>query len=1069
MDFDIYQYTKDDMDDVAEKRDTCFIRHIKRLSQKQIRYSSHLEFLRKCLEEEIVPKGFELSWKLTFDTTEDRRRQIHDILRDSSFDLIRKSIEVCVDTLQNIDEKLKQFKMNKNDSEDEQEINQLNNNIRKFRQKMENSKNHKLQVLREKTESSNGGIVSEKQNQTSVDKVKITGDGNCFFRAMSFHLFDTETEHLKIRKEVTEELKNNRDFYREYVDGDFSTHIINISKSDGSFESWAHESEIIAAAYKYNLDVFIKKNFNGTTEFWKYPVDDECDHRKEYVVLENNNDHFEILLYRNRPCACSNTDSQDNYENIVSNNSELNLEPQPLIPDTEEIKENRNEIIVTNLSSKCLSEAQKSLLSKGLKFVPTRKRVELGKLISDLKSWERRMRLREYFFDKNNSNSHEYNNKFKAEKKRKSFTPLPGRDKWMDLYIQNVKDDIIQGLRKNSKMNITKEEENAMREILNDNTIVIRPADKGSGIVVMDADKYTDNLEQEVKDSDTYEEVDTDLTQKIRNKVKKLVNEMHKSGSITDELRKYMLPFDSGAGKLQANPKLHKKNIPVRTIVNGRNHPTAKMAEVVEDQLKENVQSLYGFVKDTTDFLNKLAQIETPLDRNTIMFCMDAKALYPSVPRAEARNAAEAALNQRSNQDIPTDDVLKMMDLVLENNNFSFKGRHFIQKEGTAIGSHLGMNYASTYMGEWEKELFRRSPYLPIAYFRYVDDIFGLWSNGMEELNKFHEIANSIHPRIKVDLRHSSEKIEFLDVNVCIINNKIETELFTKETDKHLYLHSTSCHPKSVKTAIPYGLGIRAKRICSQNEKYTENRHKIKHHLSKRGYNPHFVDKELRKVDKLNRDDLLKYRQKDQKMDRVPMVLTFSNSLPNVRNVLRKNMSLLHTSDRMKEVFPIQPILAYRRDSNLQDILVHKKHNRMFFQQSMKCEPCNKKCALCPYILNSSTFTNFRGDTFNVKNFINCKSENVVYAIFCLKCDSFVYVGETCDLYQRMLLNFSRYRNEYDDPVAKHFYSDGHTLDDFRVQGLEKLTGDETYRKTQENLWKNKLRTYKPYGINTKE
>jgi hypothetical protein len=36
---------------------------------------------------------------------------------------------------------------------------------------------------------------------------------------------------------------------------------------------------------------------------------------------------------------------------------------------------------------------------------------------------------------------------------------------------------------------------------------------------------------------------------------------------------------------------------------------------------------------------------------------MDVQALYPSVPRKEAREAAEKSLSKRSNTDIPTDDV----------------------------------------------------------------------------------------------------------------------------------------------------------------------------------------------------------------------------------------------------------------------------------------------------------------------------------------------------------------------------------------------------------------------------
>ena len=129
------------------------------------------------------------------------------------------------------------------------------------------------------------------------------------------------------------------------------------------------------------------------------------------------------------------------------------------------------------------------------------------------------------------------------------------------------------------------------------------------------------------------------------------------------------------------------------------------------------------------------------------MFCLDVKALYPNVPRKEARTACEQALRQRTNQSLPTDTVLEMLDLVLENNHFNFNGKNFIQTEGTAIGSHLGMNYACTYLGEWEKELFQNSKYLPTQYWRYVDDVWGIWEHVLEKLQEFHNLSNSIHPR----------------------------------------------------------------------------------------------------------------------------------------------------------------------------------------------------------------------------------------------------------------------------------------------------------------------------------
>ena len=65
------------------------------------------------------------------------------------------------------------------------------------------------------------------------------------------------------------------------------------------------------------------------------------------------------------------------------------------------------------------------------------------------------------------------------------------------------------------------------------------------------------------------------------------------------------------------------------------------MAEIVEHELAENGRSLPSFIQDTTDFLNKLSTINQPLPNNCLMFCMDVIALYPSVPRKEACEAAK--------------------------------------------------------------------------------------------------------------------------------------------------------------------------------------------------------------------------------------------------------------------------------------------------------------------------------------------------------------------------------------------------------------------------------------------
>ena len=122
------------------------------------------------------------------------------------------------------------------------------------------------------------------------------------------------------------------------------------------------------------------------------------------------------------------------------------------------------------------------------------------------------MRWREYFFDENDESKIELNN-YSKFKKSNNFTPFPGREKWLALYIQEVKDEIISRLGRKFKMNISNDEEKAMRELLYD-SIVIRPSNKSSGVVIPNREDYELEIEKELQNVETYKAVEKDLTEK---------------------------------------------------------------------------------------------------------------------------------------------------------------------------------------------------------------------------------------------------------------------------------------------------------------------------------------------------------------------------------------------------------------------------------------------------------------------------------------------------------------------------------------------------------------------------
>ena len=67
-------------------------------------------------------------------------------------------------------------------------------------------------------------------------------------------------------------------------------------------------------------------------------------------------------------------------------------------------------------------------------------------------------------------------------------------------------------------------------------------------------------------------------------------------------------------------------------------------------------------------------------------------------------------------------------------------------------------------------------------------------------------------------MEKSFNKINFLGVTGSKNNNKLSTDLYTKETDTHQYLHAKSCRRSCIKRAIPYGQTVRINRICSDEK-----------------------------------------------------------------------------------------------------------------------------------------------------------------------------------------------------------------------------------------------------------
>uniref|UniRef100_A0A8C6M6V9 Uncharacterized protein n=1 Tax=Nothobranchius furzeri TaxID=105023 RepID=A0A8C6M6V9_NOTFU len=115
--------------------------------------------------------------------------------------------------------------------------------------------------------------------------------------------------------------------------------------------------------------------------------------------------------------------------------------------------------------------------------------------------------------------------------------------------------------------NITKEEQSAMTALSKNEQIIILPADKGRTTVVMDREKYKQQMKQMLEDKNTYEILKKDPTENIKKNMKKLLKPLHEKGKITEKMYKHWIPTANITPRIYGTPKIHKQNTPLRPIV----------------------------------------------------------------------------------------------------------------------------------------------------------------------------------------------------------------------------------------------------------------------------------------------------------------------------------------------------------------------------------------------------------------------------------------------------------------------------------------------------------------------
>ena len=139
--------------------------------------------------------------------------------------------------------------------------------------------------------------------------------------------------------------------------------------------------------------------------------------------------------------------------------------------------------------------------------------------------------------------------------------------------------------------NFSKSDRSALYNLPKREDIVIKPADKGSAVVVMDRDHYVSEAERQLNDSTFYKPLDHDPTPEFAKQVSDVVREIHDQGLISKKNMAYLIEDQPKVGGFYFLLKIHKAGNPGRPIVSANCHPTEKISEFVDFHLQSLVKT----------------------------------------------------------------------------------------------------------------------------------------------------------------------------------------------------------------------------------------------------------------------------------------------------------------------------------------------------------------------------------------------------------------------------------------------------------------------------------------------
>ena len=448
---------------------------------------------------------------------------------------------------------------------------------------------------------------------------------------------------------------------------------------------------------------------------------------------------------------------------------------------------------IYNLAKIQIEEPQLELLNYGLNFCPVEKEIRTQERYQAIDKLTRKIKIHNYFLcNKTKPKEQQHRSDEEIQKLYKPPSKWTPKDEDMPPYILDFINELQEELYKleathkqKTKDNLTQTHRKALMKLKNNKNIIIKAADKGSGVVIMTTKQYKEEVLSQLTKKEHYKET-KETVQEIQTKIRHYTEKWTMKKTLPEKTAKIINTPKVRAAKFYILPKIHKnlEKPPGRPIMSTNGHPTEMLSQYVDLNIRPHMHNIPSYIKDTNHLIEICGDLELTPEEH--LYTLDVSALYTNIPHQEGITALQHFLTPIETPN-RTEMITEAAKIVLQNNLFEFDNQLYLQTTGTAMGTRMAPSYANIFMHHFETTHLPQAPIKPKIWKRYIDDILTILEGTEQEIEQFLTWINKLHPTIKFTLEGGPQGIPFLDTYLKKRDGRIWIRPYTKNGHQTIF------------------------------------------------------------------------------------------------------------------------------------------------------------------------------------------------------------------------------------------------------------------------------------------